>query len=60
MMSEGSRDTEDWSNGWWKLSFAITGKYIKYIKYIKIENVVIVWATLVKMFFSPWSKAYLL
>ncbi len=23
MISEGSRDTEDWSNGWWKLSFAI-------------------------------------
>ncbi len=37
MISERSRDTEDWSNDCWKFSFAITG--IKYIlKYIKIEN----------------------
>ncbi len=36
-MSEGSCDTEDWSNGCWKFSFAITGlNYI--LKYIKIEN----------------------
>ncbi len=33
---EGSCDTEDWSNGCWKISFAITG--INYIlKYIKME-----------------------
>ncbi len=25
MISEGSRGTEDWSNGCWKVSFAITG-----------------------------------
>jgi len=25
MISEGSCDTEDWSNGCWKFSFAITG-----------------------------------
>ncbi len=32
-----SWDTEDWSNGWWKFSFAITG--INYIlKYNKIQN----------------------
>ncbi len=29
MISEGSCDTEDWSNGIWKFSFAIIG--IKYI-----------------------------
>ncbi len=34
MIFEGSSDTEDWSNGCWKFSFAITG--INYIfKYIK-------------------------
>ncbi len=37
MISEGSCDTEDWSSGCWKFSFAITG--INYIlKYIKIEK----------------------
>ncbi len=37
MISEGSCDTEDWSNGCWKFSFAITE--INYIlKYIKIER----------------------
>ncbi len=37
MISEGSCDTEDWSNGCWKFSFVITG--INYIlKYIKIET----------------------
>ncbi len=37
MVSEGSCDTEDWSNGCWKFSFAI--KWINYIiKYIKIEK----------------------
>ncbi len=37
MISEGSCDTEDWSNNWWIYSFAITG--INYIlKYIEIEN----------------------
>ncbi len=36
MISEGSCDTEDWSNVCWKISFAITG--INYIlKYIKIK-----------------------
>ncbi len=36
MISEGSCDTEDWSNDAEKFSFAITG--INYIwKYIKIE-----------------------
>ncbi len=37
MISQGSCDTEDFSNNWWKFSFATTG--INYIlKYIKIEN----------------------
>ncbi len=37
MIFEGSCDIEDWSNGCWKLSFAMT--WIQYIlKYIKIEN----------------------
>ncbi len=37
MISEGSCDTEDWSNGCWKFSFTITG--INYIlKYITIEK----------------------
>ncbi len=30
MISEGPCDTEDWSNGCWKISFAIT-KFLKYI-----------------------------
>ncbi len=29
MISEGSCDTEDWSNGCWKCSFAITGIHCK-------------------------------
>ncbi len=38
MISEGSCDTEDWSNGSWKFNFAITE--INYIlKYINIEFV---------------------
>ncbi len=37
MISEGSCDSEDWSNGCWKFSFAITE--INYIlKYVKIEK----------------------
>ncbi len=37
MVSEGSCDTEDGSNGFWKFSFVITD--INYIlKYIQIEN----------------------
>ncbi len=37
MISEGSRDTEDWNNGCWKLSFVITE--INYMwKYIEREN----------------------
>ncbi len=37
MISEGSYDTKDWSNGCWKISFAITG--INHIlKYSQIEN----------------------
>ncbi len=37
MISEGSCDTEDWSNDCWKLSFDATG--INYIlKYIQTEN----------------------
>ncbi len=37
MISEGSCDTEDWSNICWKFRFVITGlNYI--LKYIKIEN----------------------
>ncbi len=37
MISEGSCDTEDWSNGCWKFSFSITE--ISYIvQYIIIEN----------------------
>ncbi len=35
--SEGSCDTEDWNNGCWKCSFAITR--INYISaYVKTEN----------------------
>ncbi len=37
MISEWSRDTEDWSNGFWKFSFVITGMYYIF-KYIQIEN----------------------
>ncbi len=38
MISEGLCDIDDWSNGCWKFSFAITGinsilKYIKNLKY---------------------------
>ncbi len=37
MISEGTRGTEDWSKGYYKFSFAITG--INYIlKYIIKEN----------------------
>ncbi len=37
MISEGSRDTENWSNGCWKFNFAITG--INYIlKYIQTNK----------------------
>ncbi len=37
MISEWSCDTEDWSNVWWKFSFAITG--INYsLKYMEIVN----------------------
>ncbi len=37
MISEGPCYTEDWSNDFWKFSFAITG--INYIfKYIHVEN----------------------
>ncbi len=35
MIYVGSCDTEDWSNGLWKISFA-SEKYI--LKYSKIEN----------------------
>ncbi len=35
--SKGSRDTDDWSNGWWKVSFSI--RVINNIwKYIKIKT----------------------
>ncbi len=37
MISEGSCDTEDWSNGCWKFSFTITG-INDILKPIKIEN----------------------
>ncbi len=36
MISEGSCDTENWSNGILKISFAITG-INDILKYIKIE-----------------------
>ncbi len=36
-ISEGSCDTEDWSNGCWKFSFAIT-EINSILKYIKMEN----------------------
>ncbi len=40
MISEGSCDTEDWSNGYWIFSFAIRG--INYIfKYNKSEKLLI-------------------
>ncbi len=39
MVSEGSCDIEDWSNGCWKFSFALTGiNYIIHIYYIQIEG----------------------
>ncbi len=42
MISGGSCDTEDWSNGYWKFSF--DNKGINYIiKYIKIENINFKW-----------------
>ncbi len=33
MISEGSRETEDWSIGYWEISFSITGinNFLKYI-----------------------------
>jgi len=38
MISEGSCDSEDWSNGCWKFSFVVSG--INYIlKSIEIENI---------------------
>ncbi len=37
ILMKWKRETEDWNNGCWKFSFAITG--INYVlKYIKIEN----------------------
>jgi len=37
MLSEGSCDTEDYSNGCWKFNIAVIGRnYI--LKYIQIEN----------------------
>jgi len=27
MISEGPHDTEHWSNGWWRFSFATTGRH---------------------------------
>ncbi len=38
MISEGSYETDDWSDGCWKFSFAITEKK-SILKYIKIENI---------------------
>ncbi len=38
VISEGSCDTEDWSNGWWKFSFAITYIIIDILKYITIKK----------------------
>ncbi len=38
MISKESCDTENWSNGYWKLSFAVTG-INRIIKYIKISAV---------------------
>ncbi len=38
MISEGSCDTEDLSNGFWKFSFAITGVNC-ILKYIKLNNI---------------------
>ncbi len=35
MIYVGSCDTEDWSNGWWQISFVLQ-KYI--LQYSKIEN----------------------
>ncbi len=37
MISEGSYDTEDWSVGFWKFTFAIKG-WNKHFIYIKTEN----------------------
>ncbi len=37
MISEGSCDTEDWSNDCWKFKFAIT-EINDILKYIQIEN----------------------
>ncbi len=37
MISEGLCDTEDYNNGCWKFSFAITGINC-ILKYIKIEH----------------------
>ncbi len=37
MISEGACDTEEWRNGCWKSSFAIT-RISNILKYIQIEN----------------------
>ncbi len=37
MISEGLSDAEDWSNGCWKFSFAIT-RINHILKYIQIEK----------------------
>ncbi len=37
MISEGSSDTEDWRNGYWKFSFDITINYIKNIININVQ-----------------------
>ncbi len=40
IISEGSCDTYDWSNGCWKISFVIWGIY-HILKYIKIETIIL-------------------
>ncbi len=51
-----SSDTEDWSNGWWKFSFAITG--INYIwTYIQFKNCYLISITILLFFIKymqPW------
>ncbi len=40
MISEGSCDTEDWSNDCWKFSFAITGiNVLQYKSYLNCNNI---------------------
>ncbi len=51
IISEGSRDTEDWINDGWKLTFTITERsYI--LKCIKIEDIYILICNNISQYYS--------